>query len=507
MDGNLTANTTQIGLHSIKNLLGHEEQLTLFSEQKTKAFAEEYGITLERELSNYGIELTDVQQRVMEGILYGFSRTKYEGNVAPENKLDHGKERYPPSGKLPPSYKYVQKMPRLRVTQAEILDWAGINRKSAGAVSEATDALKHLGIYQYCFYYTRLAFDENGQPVKDRQSEWVKEEVMGIDTLFTITEVRDEKTKVLKFYEIIPSSLFMDQRESYFMLIPYNWREEVRKIVGQKKASSYTFRFLLFLRYQFELKRRAQKEKKPYTIKWSPEEIGIAIKMPRSVYKKFKKRANQILDDVYLVAKQLGYLTDYERTGALDILYLNEEKYYAPRNQESLVYTEDLTSPDLIKAKELLEFFNKIKKTILPRYNPQAGGAIQRASLKHLSTLLSAHAVDEIQRVIEWGIPRPYWCNRIGTPSKLSKYYNEACAEMNASKTISQVQQDHAQVNKAYATECVKKLSKQEMTARIEILNGYVEIGNGIHQPTCINYSEKGFNEKFENALRKWKVI
>src|ERR1700733_5571518 len=274
MEHENTFNATQIGLHSVKNLLGHEEQLTLFSEHKTTAFAEEYGITIDREMSKYGIDLTDIQQRIVEGILHGFTRTKYEGNVAPDDKHEHGKEKYP-SGKLPPSYKYVQKLPRLRATQAEILNWAGVNRKSAGDVQEALGALKHLGIYQYCFYYTRLSFNENGEPQKDKHGDWIKEEVMGVDTLFTITEVRDERTKILKFYEIIPSSLFMDQRESYFMLIPYNWREEVRKIVGQRKASSYTFRFLLFLRYQFELKRRSPKEKKPYVIKWSSEEIGI----------------------------------------------------------------------------------------------------------------------------------------------------------------------------------------------------------------------------------------
>jgi hypothetical protein len=505
MESSQSLQITQIGLHSVKNLLGQEEQLTLFSEHKTKAFAGEYGITLERALTKYGVDLTDVQQRVMEGILHGFSRTKYEGNVAPEDKLHHGKEKYPPLGKLPPSYKYVQKLPRLRVSQAEILDWANINRKSAGSVKEAIDALKHLGTYQYCFYYTRLTFDENAQAVKDKQGEWIKEEVVGIDTLFTITEVRDEKTKVLKYYEIIPSSLFMDQRESYFMLIPYNWREEVRKIVGQKKASSYTFRFLLFLRYQFELKRRAKKEQKPYSIKWSPEEIGIAIKMPLSIYKKFRKRANQILEDVYLVAKQLGYLTNYERTGTLDILYLNEEKYYAPRNQESLVYTEDLTSPELMKAKELLDFFNKAKKTILPRYNPQAGGTIQKASLKYLSALLSTHPFEEIKQIIEWGIARPYWCNRIGTPSKLYKYYHEACAEMNASKSTQKTHSDNMQDNKSYASECAKKFQGSE--AKIEVLNAYVEVGNGIHQPTCINYSEKEFRAQFEHALRKWNII
>ncbi|WP_226988463.1 hypothetical protein [Candidatus Protochlamydia sp. R18] len=50
----------------------------------------------------------------------------------------------------------------------------------------------------------------------------------------------------MEYYEIIPSSIFLDQTESNFMLIPYNCREKVRSVVGSRKASSYTFRFLLF---------------------------------------------------------------------------------------------------------------------------------------------------------------------------------------------------------------------------------------------------------------------
>ena len=54
-------------------------------------------------------------------------------------------------------------------------------------------------------------------------------------------------------YEIIPNPIFLDQRETYCMLIPSNWRDEVQTLVGKKKTSFYTFMFLVFLRYAFEL--------------------------------------------------------------------------------------------------------------------------------------------------------------------------------------------------------------------------------------------------------------
>ena len=51
------------------------------------------------------------------------------------------------------------------------------------------------------------------------------------------------------------------------------------------------------------------------------------IKMPPSIYLRKKKRVNEILEDTYSVAKRLGYLVDYDRTGQLDTLTLNDKKY------------------------------------------------------------------------------------------------------------------------------------------------------------------------------------
>ena len=501
--------STQIGLHSLKNMLGNERQLSLFSEHKPKEFAEAYGIELKREITKFGIDLTDTQLRVMEGILYGFSKTRYEGNVEPIDKLEESKEKYP-LGNIPDSYKYIEKLPRLRVSQSEILEWAGVNKNSISEKARAIEALQYLGTTQFCFYYSRLALDANGKACQDKEGRWKKEEVMAVDTLFTISVVRDKETKILQYYEIIPSPIFLDQRESYFMLVPYNWREEVRKLVGERKASSYTFRFLLFLRYQFELRRRSQKEKKPYCIKWSSEEIAIAIKMPESVYKGRKTHASKTLEDVYSVAKQLGYLTHYERTEPVDILWLNEEKYYSPHSIENLIplVPEEDNSMEMLQAKELYEFFIQEKRKLDPKYNPPAGGFVQRSSLNHLKAILSDRALDEIKEVVRWGLTRPYWCNRIGVPSKLRKHFAEALAEVRAAKRDGSLKSEDRELShRNLVLEFIKKIEgKKGLKTRIEAYGKYVEIGDGI-QPTCIKYSENGFKDQFENALRKWNIL
>lgn len=490
---------TQISLHSVRNLLGSEQQLSLFSEDKVKEFAETYGVSLEGEISRYGIDLTDIQLRMMEGILHGLTKTRYKGNLESIDIGAHAKEKYP-RGEVPDSYKYVDRIPKFKATQSEILRWGNVNQKSAGEVQVALKAFKHLGTSQYCFFYTRLALDEEGIPKKDRDGEFLKEEVIAVDTLFTIKEVRSKKTGLLNYYEIIPSSIFLDQRESYFMLIPFNWREEVRGIIGQRKASSYTFRFLLLLRYLFELQRRTDREKKEFIVRCPPEEMAIKLKMPESVYRRKKERANKILDDAYSVAKRLGYLKKYERTGTLDILYLNEEKYYLPRGSEKLpqVLAEEDPTPEMKMAKELLELMIHERRKLSPSYNPISGGQIREHSLNHLATLMKEHSVEEIRRVIVWGINKSFWCNRIGTPSKLRKHFDEALTEMLAAQNSSG---DAKSENREWVLDLAKNLGG---SVRIDALNSYVEISeNGSAHTDCIDYSEKNFRDSVANALRK----
>jgi len=495
---------TQISLHSVRNLLGSQQQLSLFSENKVREFAETYGVSLESQISRYGIDLTDTQQRMMEAILFGFSKTKYKGNLEPIDKPSHAKEKYP-SGGLPSIYQNVTQLPKLKITQAELLDWAGVNRRSAGDVQDALRALKHLGTSQYCFYYTRAVFDEKGALKREKHGEYIKEEVIAVDTLFTIKEVRSKKTSSLEYYEIIPSSIFLDQRESYFMLIPFNWREEVRKLIGQRKASSYTFRFLVLLRYQFEMDRRAQK--KP-VIKCTPEEMAIRLKMPESVYKGKRTRANKILDEVYAVAKKLGYITHYERMGITDILYLNEEKYRMPRHQEKLpdfVKDEQDNSPEMKKARMLLDLLIQEKRKLLPKYNPLLGGQLQEQSCKNLVKLMEKYSYEEIAKVIEWGVSRPYWCTRIGTASNLRKNFEDALVEMKASqlKSTGSDKEQLVKENKEHSSIIAKKLEGKH-PFKFEILNKYIEIiEDGSRQPTCINYSEHGFKDQLDSALRK----
>src|SRR5690606_25391184 len=92
-------------------------------------------------------------------------------------------------------------------------------------------------------------------------------------------------------------------------------------------------------------------------------------------------------------------------------------------------------TPEMKMAQEILDLMIQERRKLAPSYNPISGGQIREHSLNHLAELLKTRSVEEIQRVILWGINKPFWCNRIGTPSKLRKHYDEALTEMLALQT------------------------------------------------------------------------
>lgn len=491
---------TQIGLHSVSNLLGKRKHKEMFASHHKK-FCKEYGVKIRDDIQRFGIDLTDVQMRVVEGVLQGFSQTNYKGNIAPKNKQQLAKERF--SGKIPDTYKYIDEIPRIRVSQTEVLEWAGINKGSIAGKERALKALQDLGVNQYCFYYDRLAKDSHGEPIKDGKGAWKKESVVAVDSLFLVKEIRDEKTDAFQYYEIEPSSIFLDQRESYFLLIPYNWREEVRSSVGKKKASSYTFRFLLFLRYQYEIKRRSSNCRAPYQVRWTSEEVAIAINMPESVYRRKKDRMNKILEDAYSVAETLGYLSNYNRENGVDTLTLNDEKYY-PRHskpqKESIPYEKK--DQFFEEGEHLFNLFHR-QRQVFDLQHKKPEGKEKQDDIFEFSELLKSRGVDEIEKVIYWGIPRKYWCVRLLTPEKFRKNFDDAFAEMLASEKQRHLPED----NKNKAKQVLKRILKKDRGIKIAVLNQHIEFVGPSGHAIVISYQSKNFDKELEHALSKWQII
>jgi len=333
---------TKIAIHTVTQFYGDNKQLSLFSDEKIDAFKDATGLNLTNRPTNYGVVLNQSQMRVFEGILKAFTDTNYKGDEQ-KDKVTALREVYSDTetsaktlvkGENAP-YRNIDTIPVVKLTQAQIIELSGYDLKSQrqGDKQDVIEALSFLATNQFCFYWVRLK-TENGKPVKDKSGDYVKEEVMEVGTLLRIKTVRDG-TGLLQYYEIHPSAPLLDQVNNYFLLVPNNWREEVKQLTG-KRASSYTYEFLLWLRLQYEHIRRYNKgggknrKPKPFKISKSWEDVAIALKMPESVYKGKRKRAIKIIQEAYSVAIKLGYLVRVENNGATDILYLNESYYPKP---------------------------------------------------------------------------------------------------------------------------------------------------------------------------------
>jgi len=332
---------TKIAMHGVNQFFGDNKTPTLFSDENIESFSKATGLNLTNRPTNYGVVLNQAQEKVLFGLLKAFSDTNYKGDELQDKAKALGdvyagttasKETLLIKENAP--YKNIDAIPVVKLTQAEIIKLSGHNRTQGDKV-DVIEALNFLATEQFCFYWLRTKTDNKGSIIKDKNGDYLKEEVMEVGTLFRVKYVKEQGTDKLDYYEISPTATLLDQVNNHFLLIPNNWREEVKQITGNR-ASSYTYKLLLWLRREFEQIRRYNKgggkkrKPKPFKITISWEEMAVALKMPKSMYKANRKRAIKIIQDAYFVAQELGYLVKVEDNGATDTLYLNEDYYPKP---------------------------------------------------------------------------------------------------------------------------------------------------------------------------------
>jgi hypothetical protein len=329
-------------IHSLKQFYPDKKQLTLFSPDEVDEYYRQTGLTIgDKKPNSFGVVLNVAQMRVFEGILKKFSETNYNGTteIGIGESIKEGKTGIDISSgaareRINKAYKDKPTIPVVHITQGELLELSGYDRTHNK--TECIEALEYLGSQQFCFFWRRLAYNKTGNPAIDKKTgKFAKEEVMEVGTLFRIKYVREEGGE-MKYYEIHPSAALIDQINSYFLIIPYNWREEVKQLTGNR-GSKYTYQFLIWLRLKFEEIRRHNSRKgrgkpKPrkFEIPVTWEEIAIALGMPESRYKANRLTAKKDINKAYSVAIKLGYLLKVEDTGAGDRLYLNEDYFPKP---------------------------------------------------------------------------------------------------------------------------------------------------------------------------------
>ena len=347
------------GKHLVSQYLGPVDPQTKLNFAETlERYTRETGLTMGNRPLGWGLNLNVVQQTVTSAILDAFSRDEYQGQITlPKEEVLTDPERGPnylpakvrsmgPEAMAKKAYKHIPELPTIRLTLAEIVKLAGFNHDRQGDKEKVKQAVAHLGAERYLFYWRRKAFTiKSGAAVPDRDSkgEHKWEEVVEDGSLFRVKHVLDEQTKELKYFEISPSAVVLDQVSlryggNYFLMVPRDLHTEVRKAVGQgQRSTSYTFAFLMYLLADYErVRSHAKKGTAPeHSIAKAWEEIAQRIKMPETVWKRNRKVAVARLEQVYQVAKELGYLKSYRKgVDGVHTLELEPSKYYRPETKE-----------------------------------------------------------------------------------------------------------------------------------------------------------------------------
>lgn len=65
---------------------------------------------------------------------------------------------------------------------------------------------------------------------------------------------------------------------------------------------------------------------------------------------------------------------------------------------------------------------------------------------------------------------------------------------------------DREKSNKEHAKNVIQNIKSKQENINIELFNTYLEIGNGLHQPSVIKYDDCSFKKKLQDALEKWRV-
>jgi len=492
----MSGNMTMMSIHSVKNMLGNKTQVDEFEDQ-AEDFSKDFEVPLTGSIERFGIDLTEIQARVTESILKKFSETSYRGNISPQSKEEYVDSEY--GGKTPKILSNVVALPRIRITQAELVESLGIDRSKGGDWNRAVSAFQELSEKQYCFFYDRSSRDSLGKRVFSKDGSAQMEEVTAVDTLFKVSCVKDAKSQKIKYYEITPSPIFLDQRESYFLLVPNNWRDEVRKVYGSKKSSSYTFRFMLFLMYRGEMKRRYRRgDKTPgnWTIEMAPKDVATAIKMPESVVKRNKKRMLSVLEDAYDTAQALGYLVSWERGKDKDKLHLNSLRYLRTGGVE--VEPSKVLGSDQ-KGDQHSEPCMKVYTAyhdVLKRLGPQRkapGEEERKDQLRFFDDVLDRRTSGDFEKLFAWCETNKYWMRQLGKFSILGD--DKIWLEFKSS------QLGLFELNKEAATQAMQGVRENGSKINVDVGNKSVQVSFQGGENREILYDSPQFKEDLKKSL------
>jgi len=324
----------KVSKHFINQMLCYDKEEIGEISVKAEALANKTGVYLEKKIKSKGLILNSTQWKVLGAILKELTDTNYKGHklmstyealndkdlppIYPTDKTGaflYGSENSP--------YKNITAIPRLLITQSNLIRLAGYDPRKQSHRQNVVEALDYLRTHQCYFYWKRLKY-KDGKPVKNKDGEYVFEYVEELATVLRVNKITDNKRK-LDYYEIEPSACLLDQHDKYFLLIPKELLDNIDKKI-KRKPSFYTILFLIWLYNEADNMRRYKKKDKTVSL----EELVIILNMPESLYKKKKKDAERKIQEAIMTASSLGYIKNISKDDGTLTFYFNKDFYPQP---------------------------------------------------------------------------------------------------------------------------------------------------------------------------------
>lgn len=360
----------KMGRHLASNMLGGSDpQLPIPFPELLDRYAKEAGMDLWQRPKGMGLSLNAYQQDTLQGILSAFSDLDYRsddmveaGELLGSPSFEQGTHSNARTGAgsagamYRKAYANAPRLPRIRLTLAEVVRRAGYDPAHHRDRDKVREALDYLSTACHGFYWHRKAYrraaDGSREPELDAKGKHKAEEVYQVGTLLDVRHVMEEDTKVLKYFEITPSAVVVDQvteeyRGPFFLMVPADLRARVKSVIKGRRDSSDPYVFILYLieRYrskQASMERKAKerggKRGEPwngtYTLKPRWDDLARHLNMTPNVYRRNPSKALGRLDLCYTVAKELGYLKSYSMDGEHVRLTLDPKAYYTAGRED-----------------------------------------------------------------------------------------------------------------------------------------------------------------------------
>ncbi|MFN8578220.1 MAG: hypothetical protein U0354_15390 [Candidatus Sericytochromatia bacterium] len=316
-------------------------------------------LLIEHQIEAVGIDNTQAQNQALFAIQKLLHETNYKGNLEESGDIES------------PYFRFKGYMPAMKFTPAQYLDAYGVPKYetsrgkieySGEARKQAMDSLKEIALKMHLLIYKKISWVKNDKGKYEEKIDRIETITPLVritqgwqnlsrkeDSMLDINETNNSIDEKLKFISLEPCPTLVDQIDSYFVLKPANYYQEIKLI--ETHASKYVYLFIDYLLAEIAKRDIATRNKKTsnkinWIIRQDYEALAYTLRMNSYIKNKKIKDIKKALDKCFDVAKKLRYITEYklisnENSNEIYEIILNPDKFKRVKEIEAERKTMD----------------------------------------------------------------------------------------------------------------------------------------------------------------------